>query len=268
MVMRNFGRVAEVIAGGKTFSMKEFNLEASVPFDSDTLPNESEIKLWNLSEDSLNLFRKKKDNDPPIPLRLNAGYEGDVGLLFSGYISSVQTVWDGVDKVTTIHVLDSLQKDTRQEISFAKGTYGSAIIRQLAQQAKLPIAMLKLVRDYRYEDGYSASDTLVSMISQVAEDCQTRAYISKGKLYVRSLREGASNLIQLDKTKGMIGLPEYFEENGLKGYRLKQQLQYRVTTGTVMELSSFIFQGTLHVQGGTHRISRSGDFMTECEAVL
>jgi hypothetical protein len=268
MSLLNFGRVAEVLVGGRTFSMKDYNLEATIPFDSDTLPNEAEVKIWNLSHETLTLFQKKHDKDAPVRLQLNAGYTGDVGLLLSGTVSSVETVWDGVDKITTIHVLDGVEDSDKIDVTFAEGTYAKAIIEQLAKKVNLPVAVLNLVKNYQYEDGYSASDTVMEIISKVAQDCQTRAYIQKGKLYVRSLRDQPPAPLKLGAGVGLIGLPEFFADGGRQGFRLKQQLQYRLTTGSVVELSSSVFQGKLYVQSGTHHISRTGDFMTESEALI
>ncbi len=46
--MSNFGRVVEVMVNNMMFSSDDFAIEGSVPFDNDPLPNESEIKIWNL----------------------------------------------------------------------------------------------------------------------------------------------------------------------------------------------------------------------------
>src|SRR4051794_21948624 len=104
MWMANFGRVAEMIVANRKFSMEDFAMEATIPFDHDILPNESEIKIWNLSDKTLNNIKYG------ALLQMNGGYRGDVGLMLQGYISKVQTQWEGVDKVTSIFVLDSEDK--------------------------------------------------------------------------------------------------------------------------------------------------------------
>lgn len=262
--MPNFGRTAEVVIGKKKFAMKDYNLEATIPFDADLLPNEAEIRIWNLSRETLAAFESN------MKLTVNAGYEGDAGLVFSGMISSVQTAWDGVDQVTTIHALDSedFSKRKKRDMAFAKGTYASSIIRQLASLAGLPVAMLELKKDYQYKNGYADSGILTDMIKKVADACATGVYINKGKLYVRDLYKGASSLFKLSKTTGLIGTPEPFQDENVKGYNLKQQLQYRVTTASIIDVDSSVYQGRLYVRGGTHRISRTGDFITESEGLL
>jgi len=262
--MSNFGRLVEVMTANMKFSSKDYNIEGTIPFDDDPLPNESEIKIWNLSDKTLNNIKKGK------VLMLNAGYEKDIGLLLHGYISKVQTVWEGVDKITSIFVLDSedLSKRVIKEIAFAKGTLASKIIKQMAGYIGLPIAQMDLNQDYRYQDGYSAKGAVTEVIQKVAKDCGTSVYINKGKLYVRSLRRGADNRFKLNKDTGLIGVPAPFEQDGSKGFNIVSQLQYRITTASVIDLESRAFTGRLHVRSGTHTFSRTGDFTTEMEAIL
>lgn len=262
--MNNFGRVAEVMTENMKFSMDDFNIEATIPFDNDTLPNEAEVKIWNLSSDTLNNIKRGK------VLMMNAGYRDDSGVVLHGYISSVKTQRDGVDKITIINVLDSedLSKRVVKEIAYAKGTLASHIIKEMARYIGLPVAQMQLNQDYRYQDGYTAKGPVTEIISKVAKDCGTSVYINKGKLYVRSLRKGGDSVFNLTKKTGLIESPEYFEDNGARGYNVKSQLQYRITTASVINLESEQFSGKLHVRSGSHHISRTGDFSTEMEALL
>lgn len=264
--MANFGRVAEMIVANRKFSMDDFAMEATIPFDYDILPNESEIKIWNLSDQTLNNIKYG------ALLQMNGGYRGDVGLMLQGYISKVQTQWEGVDKVTSIFVLDSEDKnyDKKEvkETAFAKNTSASYILKQMAKVINLPIAQMVLNVDYQYKEGYTAKGIIIEIIAKVAKDCGTSAFINKGKLYVRSLRRAGDHVFQLAKTTGLIGTPERFEEGGFKGFNLKSQLQHRITTASVVDLTCSQFTGRLYVRSGTHHISRNGDFTTEMEAIM
>lgn len=260
----NFGRIIEVMTNNMKFSSLNYNIEGKVPFDNDTLPNEAEIKLWNLSDSTLNNIKRGQ------VLMLNAGYTGDVGLLLHGYISNVETVWEGVDKITTINVLDSEDLSKRQvkEIAFAKGTLASKIIKQMAGYVGLPVAQMELNQDYRYQEGYTAKGPVTEIIAKVCKDCGTSVYINKNKLYVRNLRRGGDDVFALNKNTGLIGTPGRFEQDGMKGFNLKMQLQHRVTTASVIDLTYSQFTGRVHVRSGSHTFSRTGDFVTEVEAIL
>lgn len=260
----NFGRVVEVMVNHMSFSMDNYGMEGTIPFDNDLLPNESEIKLWNLSKDTINRIKR---NDT---LMINAGYRGDIGVILHGFVSKVLTKREGVDAVTSIYVLDSqdLSKRKVKDIAYAEGTLASYILKEMAAQLGLPIAQFELNQDYRYEEGYTASSEVTDIIGKVAKDCGTSAFINKGKLYIRNLRRGADDVFALSSETGLIGSPEPFEEETFKGYRIKSQLQYRITTASVVDLKCKDYEGRVHVRSGTHTFSRTGDFVTDVEAIL
>lgn len=264
MAKTNFGRVAEIMTGNMSFALSKYTMEGNIPFDNDALPNESELRIWNLAQTTINNIKRNG------VLMVNAGYTGDIGLILHGRISVVRTRWEGVDKVTTINVLDSedLSKREVTEIVFAKGTLASAIIKQMAGYIGLPVAQLTLNQDYRYQAGYTAKGKVTDIITEVCKDCGTSCYINQGKLYVRNLRSGADAVFALSPATGLIGSPEYFEDNGIKGYKIQAQLQRRITTASVINLTCREWSGKLHVRSGSHKFSNTGDFITEVEAIM
>lgn len=261
--MPNFGRVVEVLIGNKKFSNADFTLEGTVPFDNDPLPNESEIKIWNLSNDTIAQLKRGQT------AMVNAGYRGDIGLILHGFVSKVITKREGVDRVTSIYVLDSDDITKREvDIAYKNSTLASYILKDMARQLGLPIGQFELNQDYRYEEGYTAKGEVTKVISDVAADCGTSAYVNKGKLYIRNLRIGADDVFSLSSDTGLIGSPETFEEENFKGFTIHSQLQYRVTTASVIDLKSSIFIGRVHVRSGSHKFSNTGNFTTEVEAIL
>ncbi|TDF92204.1 hypothetical protein E1757_30675 [Paenibacillus piri] len=260
--MNNFGRVAEIQTGTKSFSSKDFTIEFTVPFDNDLLPNESEIKIYNLSDSTLAKIELNQT------LLINAGYEGDTGMILHGYISEVKTAWNGVDKETTIHVLDSDDLSSRklEDVAYAEGTRASFILQEMAGQLGLPLAQFYLNQDVQYDGGYTASGDVTDIIKKIAADCGTSAYINKGQLYIRNLRHGADDVIELSQDTGLIGRPEPFKEESFSGMKLKSQLQHRITTASVIRLLSRQKEATLHIRKGSHKMT-SSDFVTEMEGI-
>ncbi len=263
MAMSNFGRVIEVMTAGMTLRSADFNIEGSVPFDNDAVPNEAEIKVWNLSSSTVSKIKRG------AVLLLKAGYTGDVGTILHGYISKAATVPSGPDKITTIHVLDGPDLSVRKTTSkaYAKGTLGSYILRDLAGMLGLPIGQMDLIQDYRYMDGYTADGEIIDKMEDVAKDCGTSLYVNKGRLYIRSLRRGADKVFALSQATGLIGSPEPLEDGAVSGYTVRSQLQHRITTASVIDLKSESFSGRLYVRSGQHSFSRTGDFITEMEAI-
>lgn len=261
--MNNFGRVIRVLVDGAEFSGNDFTIEGSVPFDSDALPNEAEIKIWNLSVQSIARFKRGGT------LMVYAGYEGDVGLILHGFISSILTEDDGADWVTTVHVLDSddISKREVKSIAFAKRTLGSYILKEMVKQLGLPLAAMKLTRDYRYEEGYTAEGLVTDIIQKVAEDCQTSAWVNKGRVFIQNVRSG-NDLFRLSPDTGLIESPKPFDDGHVQGLNITSQLQYRLTTASVIDLTSKGKTLRCYVRSGTHKFSLTGDFVTELEAVF
>lgn len=264
-MQQNFGRVIEFLTAGMRFSSEQYAIEGTVPFDDDMLPNESEIRIYNLSDQTLARIKRGE------VAMVNAGYKGDVGVILHGWISKVHTQWDGVDKITTIYVLDSEDLSQREvkEAAYARGTSASYIIKDLARVIGMPIAQMEMVKDVRYTEGYTAKGKATDLIAEVAKECETSAFINRGKLYVRNLRRIAgSDLFALSPKTGLIGTPSPFEDEGASGFEITSQLQYRITTASGIDLTSSAFNGRLYVRRGMHTFSRDGEFTTSVEAVI
>lgn len=262
--MVNFGRVVEIRVGSRSLSSEDFTIEFTVPFDNDLLPNESEIKIYNLTDTTINLFKLKEE------LIINAGYKGNTGTILKGNISKCSTQYSGVDKITTIHVLDAEKMSDRKvnDLAFAENTKASTILKQMTKELGITVAQMYLNEDMNYEDGYTATGEITDIIKKIAADCGTSAYINKGELYIRNLRLGNDTVVYLSADSGLIGQPEEFDdgEDKPKGMRIKSQLQHLITTASVIELTAKRSIKKLHIRKGSHKCS-SSDFVTEMEGI-
>ena len=98
--MRFWIREVNLKAGNKEFNGDDFEIDFRVPFSTKEEPDISEVKIYNLSQNSIQSIGAK------AYVILNAGYKGDVGNILSGKIENISTVWEGVDKVTVLKVSD------------------------------------------------------------------------------------------------------------------------------------------------------------------
>ncbi|MFC5541569.1 phage protein [Ureibacillus suwonensis] len=262
-----FKRYIEVLTGNLRFNNTDLDIEFDIPFDDDLEPNLSEIVIYNLSESTRNKLKRGQT------LTINAGYVEDKGLILSGSIEAITTVKNGADLATTIKVLDSVPYDATKTLqkSYKKNIKSDAVIRDLAQSIGLKIAVLNLPDNKVMTDGYSIDGEVVKAINDIATDCGASAYISRGQIYVRPIKEGDNHNFILKADTGLIGSPEYFEEekNGttIKGYKVKSLLQYRMNTASIIKLESQFVKATVRVRKGRH-YARGNDFYTEVEAVL
>lgn len=252
-----FGSVATIKSGQVTISSEELDLEFTVPFDDDMEPNEAEIIVYNLSDNTIKQLKKD------AAISITAGYKGDTGVLFSGYISKVKTIYEDADKVTTIKAMDDIKDHSMASLSFAAGTKASYILKQLINKTGLPVAVFKTRRDHTYKDSQTVDGDLMENIKKYASVCGISVYVSKGKIYARYIKEGDNLNFTVSADTGMIGYPSSYTEevtaedytDTVNGYEVEMLLQHRLCAGAIVTLKSKIANGTYRVCRGEHRFS-------------
>lgn len=252
-----FGSVATVRTDTVTISSETLDVEFTVPFDDDMEPNEAEIIVYNLSENTIKQLKKG------AAISIEAGYKGDTGVLFSGYISKVYTDRSGVDKETTIYAMDDIKDHSVESISFAAKTKASYILSELITKTGIPVAVFSPRRDHTYKDSQTVDGDLMENIKKYAEVCGISVYVNKGKIYARYIKEGDNINFNVSVETGMIGSPSSFEEEvvaedfteTVNGYEVEMLLQHRMCAGAIVALKSKSANGTYRVCSGEHRFS-------------
>ncbi|ALS27200.1 hypothetical protein IJ21_17990 [Paenibacillus sp. 32O-W] len=261
--MKQFKRKVIVEVGELTFDSAKLHIEFDVPFDDDTDPDESEIRIYNLSASSINQMKRNQK------LVLKAGYEGDVGVLMEGRISYITSRMDGGDKVTRIGVIDGpdLTNIKVKNKAFKKGVRASQILSALVPLLKLPVAAFRLPKDKTYAKGYSVSGAIVDNLAQITKECGASFYVNKGRLYIRPLSVGDDTRFVLKPSTGLIKSPEFFQDDdGVKGYQVQCLLQHRITTASIIDIESKFVKGRFRARRGSH-ICNADEFMTSFEVV-
>lgn len=252
-----FGSTATIKSGNVTINSKDLDFEFTVPFDDDMEANEAEIVIYNLSETTINNLKCKAG------ISIEAGYKNDTGVIFKGFINKISTKYEGADKITTIKCLDDVTKKSVENLSFAKNTKASYILKTLIDKTGIPIAVFKMRRDHSYENEQTVDGDLMENIKKYAKVCGVSVYVNKGKIYARHIKEGDNISFTVQSETGMISSPEPYEEEitaedfkeTIKEYNIKMLLQHRMTTGAIINLSSKIVNGKFRIRSGTHRFS-------------
>lgn len=263
-----FGSQAKVKCGNVTINSNELDLEFSVPFDDDMIPNEAEVIVYNLTDNTIGKLKKGTN------ISVEAGYTGDTGVVFDGKVSKVFTKHEGADKVTTIKCLDDVTTRKVDNLTFKKGTKASYILKTLINKTNTPIAVFKIRRDWTYEDEVSVDGDLMENIKRYAEVCGISVYVSKGKVYARYIKDGDNLNFTLEESTGLIGSPEAFEEEQtaedfketVKGYKCECLLQHRMTTAGIITLKSLSANGKYRIRSGEH-IFNSSEAKTTIEVI-
>lgn len=252
-----FGSEAKVICDAVTLKSSELDLEFTVKFDDDMEANEAEIIVYNLSNNTINQFKKDKK------ISIEAGYKGDTGVVFSGYVMKVKTKTEDADRVTTIKCIDDVEEHTISEITYAAGTKASYILKDLLNKTGTPIAVFNMRRDWTYEDEQKVDGDLMENIKKYSEVCGVSTYVSKGKIYSRYIKEGDNIYFTVSEETGLIGSPEEFEEEKtaedysetINGYECDMLFQHRMSAGAIVTLKSLNANGTYRVCNGEHRFN-------------
>ena len=280
---RLFDRFVEVkISDYFCVNNEQLKIKFNVPFDDDTEVNESTIEIYNLSNQTISHI---KQNDK---CTISAGYKGDIGVILNGRVSLVKTTHDGVDKCTTIYVLDSedLTAKTIKSKSYAAGTSASNILKDLAKTLGMAITVLSLPTNVKYNSGWTCEGAITEEMAKIAKHCGANVYINKGNLYIRPLTEGDNTNFTLSAETGLIGVPSEFteevelSEEDLKyiatkkgqskiktvgdkkvieehGYNVTSLLQHRITTASLIDLKSKYANGSFRVRSGVHKFDET-----------
>lgn len=254
-----FGSIATVKSGQVTISSETLDVEFYVPFDDDMEPNEAEIVVYNLSDNTIKQLKKRAE------ISIDAGYKGDTGVLFKGFISKIETTYEGADKATTIYALDDIKDHSIESMSFAAGTKASYILRTLIGMTGIPVAVFSIRRDHTYEDSQTVDGDLMESISQYAKVCGISVYVSKGKIYARYIKNGDNLNFTVSSDTGMIGYPSAYTEEvraedfveTVNGFNVEMLLQHRMCAAAIVALKSKAANGTYRVCSGEHRFSPS-----------
>lgn len=254
-----FGSIATIKSGQVTISSETLDVEFYVPFDDDMEPNEAEIVVYNLSDNTIKQLKKKDE------ISIEAGYKGDTGVLFKGFISKVETTYEGADKATTIYALDDIKDHSIESMSFAAGTKASYILLTLIKMTGIPVAVFSIRRDHTYKDSQTVDGDLMENIGRYAKVCGISVYVSKGKIYARYIKDGDNLNFIVSSDTGMIGYPSAYTEEvraedfveTVNGYNVEMLLQHRMCAAAIVALKSKVANGTYRVCSGEHRFSPS-----------
>lgn len=267
--MRQYNRQARVILGGKGYDSEKFDFEFEVEFDDTPNLNHAEIKMYNLSNTSVNEIKSK------MPVILNAGYEGDVGSVFVGAIYDMFTKFEGVDRVTTVRAVDASDQRGKLRVnrSYKKGIKASQVITDLCGLYGISIGALELPKDTQYRNGKNVSGQILSILRALAKDCKAKFHINKGLAYFTERGKGQDINFIFSSETGLLGSPSPFveedpedEEKEIKGYNVDALLNHRVQADSIIELKSTVTKGKYRVRSGTHTYTPD-EMVTRMEVV-
>lgn len=241
---------------------RSIEIHFSVPFSEQPEKSIAEITLYNIDP---KVFNQIKKGDK---VTLRAGYTGDIGLLMEGTI--FRTTIPTLEEADTAYVLRVLagqdySRLPKQNLTFAKGTKASAIIKSVAAKAGINLSYVTLKTDKVYKDGYTADGHPMDTLSDIAGDCKTSLFYLRGQLTIRYVYDGGSTgEFDLDYTNGLLQSPtresrdeDWIEADdndalGAWSWSVDSILNYKITTFARVHVKTPYVNAKMMVLSGEH----------------
>lgn len=278
-----FKQKIEVQIGTTTFLSDTLDIEFESPFDDDLITDETEIIIYNLSQNSSARFTKGQT------VTLSAGFSSQrsgkttyssVGAICKGTVKKVKNQIDKPDRITTIY-LNPCSKVTDHTATITYGANSTArnILLDLLNRTGLPRGYTNIPWNLNrtYEDEVTIEDSMLEGIKQYANVLNVSTYVRNGALYCHRLGTDLVNqwgTVRLSEDTGLIGTPEEFLEDvridgveySVSGYTIQCLARSPIGTGTKIVLDSNFVKGNFIVKEGKHSYNGT-DLITKAKLV-
>lgn len=227
----------------------------NVDFSDDPDPKFNTIDLFNINNDSINCIQRG------ATCILEAGYGSDVGVVSRGLINRVykQTgdFTSSGDIQTTFTFKEGVDYTNykfkpKSQTSFPNNTRADVILNRVAQQAGIPLKVMKLNNNKLYNKGYTVDGDPMSALQDVAEACNSSLYHVFGQAVVNDIKSSSYTGLFLSPTTGLIGFPQDIQDENSSGYSLTCLLEYRINVASSVMIGSPYVNGQYHVKNGSH----------------
>jgi len=242
--MRSPKRYTEVTIGNKQFNSDSLDIDFLVEFDSDPEPNVAEVSLWNPSVDTISQVKKG------TPVILNAGRDGDIGVLISGTVGNFEVIDGDVDTELKLYVGDGLNAWATVIKKSYNNAKASFIAKDLMTLAGLS-GKIDLGKDITYTQ-VVFNGPLKGAVTKVAKDTNSKFYIKNGQGFIVKRDFKENSIFVLNKNSGLVGRPERVEVDEKPGYRVNCLLQHRINVGSYVRIESKRVNGDFRVVKGKH----------------
>ena len=253
-----WGRNIEVISKNRVFNYPDLHIEFETNFDTEPIPDLGEVTLYNLSDESV---ASLKNGDGII---LNAGYNDDIGSIFHGVISEIETTNEGVDTATKIKMINVTQQYLNKYINYCYGPGATTtyLIKDLLNAAGGLKANINNPTVNRvYSRGFQATGKIKDVLTRVVQESNSRWLIHGSSISIIPKQQGYTQGIYLDAKSGLMSVEKLEKQDGVSTHKIEMMLNHAIAPYSLLEVHAKNLDGVVMVVKGKHK----SDFTTELE---
>ncbi|MFC6180354.1 hypothetical protein [Lactiplantibacillus daowaiensis] len=149
----------------------------------------------------------------------------------------------------------TVKKTKKLNITFAKGTHASQIIRRIMRDTGMKITPLDLKHNKVFKKGYTLSAKPLNAVKALAKECGSKCYVRGDHLVIEdgSKPNPYNEHIYFDRANGLLSEPTLNDnDSGKKTYALEAAEDPRVYAGSAIYVKSEAITGLKRVASVTH----------------
>lgn len=265
--------------GPYKYSLDDLVFSFEVPFEDSEQLMTSTITIYNLSASTRASIQKDQ------PIIINAGYEGDIGVLFVGKVASKTSRHQGLEWITTLTATEAMDEWLSKKVNktYAAQTDALSIVKDLLNIFGVEVNRIELAVNTAYPRGKVCNGPVRSLLKEiVTSDCKSIFLVRHGQIIIRNPAQGTNMGVLLSPRTGLLLSSEETdktdftapqdtqktaEEKADKSKTIKRKclLNYRIAPGDVIRIEDASVKGDFIVKKGIHKGDRKKGWITELE---
>lgn len=211
-MMKLWKQVRLITIGEIVFDYDELDVEFEVKCTDDNKSDLATIKLYNLSETTLQKLKLNQD------VSIDAGYRDIHGVIFNGIVESISTSRDENDFITTIEATPNNRAYANTIINrqFKAGIKASEVIKQIGTMCNFTMDIKELAKDTVYPNGKVFSGRLSNVIPILARDTGTVCRFTNTTIEFKLPNKAYSSVLHLGGEQGLIRIDKKMDKADIK----------------------------------------------------
>lgn len=211
-MMKLWKQVRLITIGDIVFDYDELDVEFEVKCTDDNKSDLATIKLYNLSDTTLQKLKLNQD------VSIDAGYRDIHGVIFNGVVESISTSRDENDFITTIEATPNNRAYANTIINrqFKAGIKASEVIKQIGTMCNFTMDIKELGKDTVYPNGKVFSGRLSNVIPILARDTGTVCRFTNTTIEFKLPNKAYSSVLHLGGEQGLIRIDKKMDKADIK----------------------------------------------------